>query len=137
MARFIVNENFQFGGALRRTDAELVIDDAMAIAESKKGKNDETGRPISGLLNHCTPADEHTEGILSGKIKPKKDPVVAEKDRLEAEKKREIERIRGEFKKIGKAYDPKWAVDKLGKELKKAIKEVGEAKEDPKKVVKV
>ena len=137
MARFIVNENFQFGGALRRTDAELVIDDEMAIAEKKKGINDETGKAISGLINHCTPADEHTEDILSGKIKPRKDPIASEKDRLKDEKDKEIARLRGVFKKIGKAYDPKWAIDKLGKELKKAIKEVGEAKTDPKKEVKV
>lgn len=132
MAKFTVKENFQFGGALRRIDAELVVGDAMALTEQKKGKNSETGKPISGLINHCTPADSYTEDLLAGKIRPKKDKVVAEKEKLKDEKTQEIARLRAEFKTIGKAYDPKWAIDKLGKELKKAKKEAGEVIEEKK-----
>ena len=138
MATFIVKENFQFGGSLRRAQASLEVDDFSVLAEKAKGENDETGKPISGLLNHCKPADEHTEGLLAGKIKPKKDPVAAQKEQLEDAKEKEIKRLRGEFDKLGKAYNPRWAIDKLAKELKAAKKEAGDAKKDaPKKTEKV
>lgn len=134
MAKFIVDENFQFGGSLRRAQASLEVDDFATLAEQAKGENDETGKPISGLLNHCTPADEHTEGLLAGTIKPKRDAAAAQKENLANAKEKEIERLRGEFDKLGKAYNPRWAIDKLGKELKAAKKEAGVAKKDaPKK----
>ncbi len=125
MAQFIVEENFQFGGSSRRVGASLEVDDFETLAELKKGDNEDTGKPMSGLINHCRPADAHTEGLLSGKIKPKKDPAAVKKQELEDGKKKEIKRLRGEFDKIGKAFNPKWAIDKLAKELKNAKKETG------------
>lgn len=125
MAKFIVDENFQFGGSLRRQGASLEVDDFEVMAEQKKGKNDDTGKPMSGLINHCSPADEHTKALLAGKVKPRKDPAAAQKQELEDEKNKEIKRLRGEFDKLGKAFNPKWAIDKLQKELKAAKKETG------------
>ena len=138
MAKFIVDENFQFGGSLRRQGASLEVDDFSALAEKAKGENEDTHKPISGLINHCSPADDYTEDLLAGKIKPKRDAATAEKEKLKDAKEKEIKRLRGEFDKLGKAYSPKWAIDKLAKELKAAKKEVGDAKKDaPKKTEKV
>lgn len=125
MAKFFVNENFQFGGSLRRAGATLTVDDFEAVAEQKKGKNEDTGKPMSGLINHCSPDDEHTEDLLAGKVKPKKDPATAQKEELEDAKNKEIKRLREAFKDLGKAFNPKWAIDKLQKELKNAKKETG------------
>ena len=129
MAQFFVVESFQFGGSLRRQGAILTVDDFEAVAEQKRGDNDETGKPLSGLINHCRPNDEHTEDLMAGKVKPKKDPAAAEKQELADEKQREIKRLREAFKSLGKAFNPKWAIDKLQKELKNAKKEVGELKD--------
>lgn len=130
MAKFIVDENFQFGGSLRRAGASLEVDDFATLAEQAKGENEETGKPISGLINHCSPADSYTEDLLAGRIKPKRDAATAEKEKLKNAKEKEIERLRGEFDKLGKAYNPKWAIDKLQKELKAAKKEAGDTKKD-------
>ncbi|MCK5608529.1 hypothetical protein KAR91_41995 [Candidatus Pacearchaeota archaeon] len=124
MAKFIVNENFQFGGSLRRTGAILEVDDFAVVAEIAKGKKPKgeanAGNPLSGLLNHCSPVDEHTVALLDGKVKPKKDALTAQKEEFEKAKDKEIKRLKAEFDKLGKAYNPNWAIDKLQKELKKA-----------------
>lgn len=137
MAKFNVDENFQFGGGLRVSGTELEISDIQALAEKKKGKHEENKEKwLSGLMNHCTPADTYTEDLLAGKVKPQKE-MSNEKAQLADEKEAEIKRLRAEFDSLGKAYNPNWAMDKLQKELKVAKKMAGEQKEDPKRTEKV
>jgi hypothetical protein len=139
MASFDVKENFQFGGGLRRVDTILTISDMQVIAEVKKGKHEEApnkGKWLSGLLNHCEPADTHTADLIAGKVKPRKE-MTDEAAKLADEKELEIKRLRKEFDDLGIAYNPKWAIDKLQKELKGAKKIAGEQKDNPKKTEKV
>lgn len=138
MAKFEVEENFQFGGGLRIAGTILEISDTQALTEKGKGKHEDKAKDkwLSGLLNHCSPADGHTKDLLAGKVKPQKE-MSDEKAQLEVEKEREIKRLKAEFDGLGIAYNPKWAVDKLQKELKTAKKRVGEQKESPKKTEKV
>ena len=136
MAKFNVDENFQFGGGLRISGTILEISDVQALDEKKKGKHDENSKWLSGLMNHCTPTDTHTEDLLAGKVKPQKE-VSDEKAQLVDEKEREVKRLRAEFDSLGVAYNPKWAMDKLQKELKVAKRVAGEQKESPVKTEKV
>jgi hypothetical protein len=119
MAKLIVNENFQFRGFVHRTDKELEVGDSILKAEVKKGTNKVTGKPVSGLVNHCSPADSHTAkimGVSFGEEEEAPDALTKEE---------QIDKLRSEFDEIGKAYDPRWGLAKLTSELVKAKKETG------------
>lgn len=133
MAEFRVDENFQFGGALRVVDSFLEVADHRVIDEMALGEHEETGKKVSGLLNHCSPADDHTRDLVAGEVKPRPTDVEAQTAEAEKAKEKEINRLRGEFKKLGKAYNPKWAMDKLQKELKIAKRLAAEETPEPKK----
>ena len=129
MAKLVVVENFQFRGALRVRDNYLEISDKDVVAEIKEGKHEESGKWNSGLLNHCDPADEHTRDLIAGKAKPQLSEEEARRFEMDDAKEKEIKRLRGEFDKLGMAFSPKWAMDKLQKELKNAKRKAGAAKE--------
>lgn len=137
MASFVVDTNFQYGGAIREVGFTLDVDDREALRELKLGrhkfpkpKGSKNFPYISGLWNHCTPADRETERLL--KLKDKYfDDVSGENDeekekRLkdEAEAKEKLE-LHEEFKKIGKDYDNRWGLQKLKTELIAAKKVTG------------
>jgi hypothetical protein len=118
MANFIVVNNFQFGGAIRVRDNFLEVPDHRVIEEVELGKHEENeDKWMSGLLNHCSPADQHTKDLIAGKAKPLLSAAEEIEAKQEEEKQAEIKRLRGEFDKLGKAYNPRWAIDKLQKEL--------------------
>lgn len=125
MANFVVEENFQFRGALRVRDNYLEVPDQVMVEQVELGKHEDSDKYISGLLNHCSPVDDHTRDLIDGKVKPKISASEAREAEAEVVKKKEIKRLRGEFDKLGKAFNPKWAIDKLQKELKLAKKSAG------------
>lgn len=125
MAKFIVNRAFQFGGAVRRENSILEISDAEVKTEIARGDHpDFPGRPLSGLLNHCYPADDATAELVKDII-PTKEIEEAPTDE---EKQAELLALRGEFDALGKAYHPGWTLGRLKKELVKAKKEAGAPK---------
>jgi hypothetical protein len=117
MASFIVKQNFQFRGALRVRDNVLEVPDHLVVEEVARGEHEDNGKPVSGLLNHCNPSDQHTKDLIAGKVKPQMSAAEEIEASAADEKAAEIKRLRGEFDKLGKAYNPRWAIDKLQKEL--------------------
>lgn len=118
-ATFIVKDNFQFDG-LRRAGIVLIVPVEIVRAEIALGKHPETERPISGLLNHCAPADEATEALLTGFMETER-PVKENPEESVATRKALME----EFDTLGIAFDRRWATERLRNELKKAKKEKG------------
>lgn len=142
MAKFRVDTNFQFGGAIRVAESFLIVDDAAVITEIKKGIHEVTKKPISGLLNHCSPANEKTARLLKkGKIEkeivedPKDEDIEDEESEDDVGEEQidlptdiednEIERLYAIFEAKGFAYDKRWKVARLKDELKKKQKETG------------
>lgn len=120
MLKFLVNNTFQFAGNVRRDGSVLEITKAELTTEIEKGKHKKTGKPLSGLLNHCSPADEETaEFMASGEAKKE---VVAEKEEDEEGEsaKKELDALRDGMDALGVAYDRRWGREKLSNELKKA-----------------
>lgn len=119
MAKLNVLRSFQHNGEVYRCgelpeDATITISKAELKAEMDKGKH-KNGRWNSGVLNHCEPADEEARKVLG----------VEEEEEEEIDEEAEILKLRAEFDKIGKAYDPRWKLVRLTNELKKAKIEVG------------
>ena len=121
MPKFIVNKGFQFAGYVRREGATLEISKADLTVEMQRGVHPTSKKMLSGLLNHCSPADEETMGFLAGGgIKA----ALAEEDDPETAQ-REIDVLRAEMDRLGIACDKRWGLDKIKIELKKAKKEKG------------
>jgi len=118
-AKFTVVETFPFKGVARRAGVTLEVPDSIVKAEIAKGTHPESKKPMSGLLNHCIPADDNALKLVKG-VEGVKLDVPAEE---EQDKEEEIEALRTEFDKIGKAYHPAWRAARLRKELLKAQKE--------------
>ena len=117
-AKFKVMNGFIFKGSLRREGIILELSDVIVKQEIKKGNHPDSKKPMSGLLNHCVPADDFTRELVQDVKGIKLDEVPDEQSTEE-----EIEKLRKEFDKIGKAYHPAWRVARLKKELLKAQKE--------------
>lgn len=130
MPQFIVNENFQFASGIKRVDEIVTVSDAFVKAEMAKGKKEFKSkgfgkkavpkieeRWLSGLLNHCDPYDDAAEKLVNEpkRAEPPSDDEVAER----------VAAIKGEFDAIGAAFDNRWKLDRLEKELVKAKKERG------------
>lgn len=124
-AKFIVNETFQYGAGVKRTDEiiELSVDLVkIAMAKGKITRIDKkTGKTTekwaSGLLNHCSPIDDFTAEL-----------VGKEKVELEASETEEAERvalIKKELTALDVPYDGRWKLKKLETELIRAKKERG------------
>ena len=104
---YIVKSSFVFNGRLWKAGSVIVVSGDDLQAEKSKGSHEKTGKPISGLLNHCYAEDE-------------------EEDAKEVEPTSEmLEAVRDEFQKIGAAFDRRWKLDRLKNELIKAKKERG------------
>jgi hypothetical protein len=129
---FIVNENFQLGNASgKKAGLILEVSESIVDEEMKKGYHADSKKPISGLLNHCSPYNDAAKKKLKDfNIKPYAEPdenaEEEEKKDNEVKKKEEIERLRKEFDKLGAAYDPNWQGKRLAKELEKAKREKGD-----------
>ncbi len=129
---FIVNENFQLGNSsAKKQGLILEVPESIVDEEMKKGYHADSKKPISGLLNHCSPYNDAAKNKLKGfNVKPYVEPdenaEEEEKKENEQKKKEEIEKLRKEFDKLGAAYDPNWQGKRLAKELEKAKKEKGE-----------
>jgi vacuolar-type H+-ATPase subunit I/STV1 len=129
---FIVNENFQLGNAsAKKAGLILEVSESIVDEEMKKGYHADSKKPISGLLNHCSPYNDAAKNKLkSFNVKPYVEPdenaEEEEKKANEVKKKEEIETLRKEFDKLGAAYDPNWQGKRLAKELEKAKREKGE-----------
>lgn len=128
MPKFIVTTNFQFYGIIRRADSTVEVSEDLLQKEIELGtkevvsKNGNvTIRPLSGLLNHCTPADKETAALVAGIGKtpvsdgPSDDEVAAR-----------IAEIKELMDGMGKAYDKRWGLKKLEEELIKARRSTGE-----------
>lgn len=121
MASFIVNQSFQLFDSVRREGSTLTLDDAVVLQEIKKGKHPDNGKPLSGLLNHCSPADDATMRLCAGMCEEvKKDEPMTDEE-IAA---RTAEIIK-EMEAIGAAVNPGWKLSRLEKELTKAKKEKG------------
>ena len=111
--QFIVNVSFLNNGTLYKEGEAIIVSQAEYEREKSKGKHPKTGKPISGLLNHCTDQDSVIDvgpQFSSDEIPVSNEMIVA---------------TRAEFKAIGAAYDRRWGLSKLEAELKKAKKERG------------
>lgn len=129
MANFNVNNNFQFGGGVQRAGLILEVGDSMVITEAEKGLH-ESGKPLSGLLNHCTPADDATARLVAKYLKGakvEKEEKVELSDEEKAEiaikEKEEIAAIHKEMDELGKAYDKRWKLKRLTQAVIQARKE--------------
>lgn len=118
MPKFLVNELFQYGGLIRRDGQIITITEDALKEEAAKGKHEKTGKFLSGLLNHCVPADEKTAGLIE-KLTGVKQEVPEEMDDKDDD---EVTPLRKEFDEMGAAYDPRWGVNKLKRELIKEKK---------------
>lgn len=120
MPKFIVENTFQFNGLVRRAGSTLEIDKAMLAAEIEQGVH-MSGRPMSGLLNHCIPGDDATAELCKGINMPV--PVV---EMTEEEKQEKIDAFRAEMDAIGAAYDRRWGLARMEREAQKARIEKGQ-----------
>jgi hypothetical protein len=133
MATLFVLRSFQYNGQMIRggempEDATLTVSDEELERERKRGRHPRTKRWLSPLLNHCQPADNATAQIMG-------EPSVSREADSEGETGGEglgehedeskLEDLRAEFDKIGKAFDRRWGLGRLRRELTKAKKEVG------------
>lgn len=125
MAKFIVNEDFQFRGLVRRAGAVLNVSDALVEQQAKLGFHQEKKeKPLSGLLNHCSPADDETAAFVS-KALGKKVATAKKPDEEKPDDPEAIEAIQKEFTDLGLAFDRRWQLKRLKNELIKAKKEKG------------
>ena len=116
--KFVVNNNFQWKG-LHKAEAILTVPASMVADEIEKGKHPEKFRGkerwMSGLLEHCTPANKETADFIeekTGELLPTPDP--GDDDESDA---KEIVAIRAEFDGMGKAYNKKLGLKKLREAL--------------------
>lgn len=132
--KLIVNENFQFRG-MHRAGTTLTVPESVLEAEIEKGKhpNKIRGRHrwLSGLLEHCTPANQETSDFIELMTDEKFPPVQESGD--EEDHSDEIRDIRAEFDLMGKAYDKRWQIKRLRDELVKAKREFGSIRVDGEK----
>ena len=131
--KFIADETFQFRG-LHRTGVTLTVTEEMVRAEIDKGKHKRKSgsrrRWLSGLLEHCSPANQETANFVDKFTGDKTEPI--EKKDNEKDDSIEIREIRAELDTLGIAYHPRLGVVKLRLELIKAKKATGLKKEDTK-----
>lgn len=146
MPKLFIRQNFQFAGKVYRTNEDgneiLTIGVSRIKEEIAKGKHPKTGKWLSGVLNHCEPADTLARRLILGEDSDPdeveaevaeaeesehKDPegAVIEDPELDPESE-ERQAIYAEFDRIGKAYDRRWKLQTLRNNLVKAKKETGE-----------
>lgn len=125
MLEFMAMNAFIHKGTRFREGTKIQVTEEELIKEVALGKT-EKGRYMSGLLNHCDPANDETADRLFEieASKPEKEEKKP-KAPTEADIQKEIEDIRAEFGKIGKTFHHKWGLAKLKDELIKAKKETG------------
>ena len=116
MPKFLVNNTFQFYGHVRRDGSTLEITKADLTAELEKGNHKVTNKPLSGLLNHCSPADNETAELMASRGIKKEEKESED----EESSKREIDIIKEKMDAMGVAYDNRWGREKLRQEFKKA-----------------
>jgi len=122
--KFSVQSSFIFGGIVRREDAVLTIGEGDLAAEVALGVHPKTGKPMSGILNHCSPENEAADAAIAelkeqgAKIPPQ--PVYPDTD-----EETRIDEIRAEIEGMGAAYDKRWGLKRLEMELTKAKKARG------------
>lgn len=115
-AKFLVNAAFQFRGIMRREGSTLVVSAEEVKKEIKKGQHPDTGKPVSGLLNHCSPADDFTSELVSGVSGMREIPQEMDDEEIE----RAISAIKFELATNGIAYKNDWKLKRFQMELKKA-----------------
>lgn len=120
MATLFIDQSFQFKGTIFRCgendgEATMVVSADVLKEEKEKGKHPVTKKWMSPLFNHCSPADDESAKIFEAELEAK----------AEVDDEEEVERLRGEFDKIGRAYDKRWQLKRLNVELLKAQKEAG------------
>ncbi len=122
MPKFHVDKTFQFGGDIRQAGSILTISKADLEKEIARGRKDvkqpdgsvkQTGKWLSGLLNHCSPEDDGAAATVA--------ETVAEDEPGDEEAAR-IATIRAEMDEMGAAWDRRWKLPKLENELVKAKK---------------
>ncbi len=122
MAKLIVSENFTHKDVLYRAGAILTVDNAELKSEIDKGFHPKReGRYLSGLMTHCTPADDATAAFIS-KVTGKEVAAAGEGEEDAAAVMEEIASLRKEFDAMGAAFDNRWGVPRLKNELIKAKK---------------
>jgi hypothetical protein len=116
-ATFIVNDNFQFGGGIKRGDSVITVSESFVKAQMELGKHPKTKKWLSGVLNHCEPADDFTAELIGmpKKVKEAGPEEIAEK----------LAAIKKEMDDMGAAYDRRWKLARFEIELVKAKKERG------------
>ena len=128
--KLLVVESFQHNG-FRREGVTLTLSETTLKNEIEKGFHDKKlhgkSRWVSGILNHCTPANESTRSFIE-----KHSPGSGFEDVEPPEEKddsNEITELWAEFDAIEKSYDKRWGLTRLRNELIKAKKSIGEQKE--------
>lgn len=123
MHSFVSLNAFIHRGERIKEGIVLDVRDEDLIHEISLGKT-ANGRYVSGLLNHCDPANDATAdrifALESENLPKPKEDVKAPTDN---EVKAEIESIRIELGKLGKTFHHKWGLPKLKEELAKAKQE--------------
>jgi hypothetical protein len=136
MAKLMVAESFihkdvryNAGTILTVSNDDLKAEIAKGFHPNPPGKDKKTdprknGRYLSGLMTHCTPADDATAAFISketGQEVAVADDGEEDADTLMAD----IASLRSEFDAMGAAFDNRWGVPRLRNELIKAKKERG------------
>jgi hypothetical protein len=124
-----VNTSFLFRGSVRKAGTVLVVSETDLKEEKALGTHPEKkGRYISGLLNHCSPADDATakflgvDEIVEAEEGAKKNAVASKEN---TEKSDPRSKSWAEMDQMGAAYDKRWDDNKLAQELLKAKKARG------------
>ena len=120
MPKLLVNDAFKHGGRAYRAGTVIVLPGDELQAEIERGKHGITGRWISGVLNHCAPADDETARFLS-KTTGEEVAAAVEEDETDSDADA-ILAARAEFEEVGAAYDNRWGLKRLQQELIKARK---------------
>ena len=131
--KLIANENFQFRG-IYRAGTTITVPESILLEEIKKGKCESKRNGyfpwMSGLLEHCIPANEETARFIEKHSGERVTPAVEDHDEIDDSD--EIRDIRAEFDSLGKAYDKRWQLKRLRNEILGARISAGEQKENPK-----
>lgn len=136
--KMLVNETFQHNG-VRRADSTLSMSKGLLLAEIEKGRKtitkkngDKVERWLSGILQHCIPANDETSDFIEKHSGKKVKPAKEEHD--VADDSEEIKDVRQQITDLGKSFHPRAGLKKLKDLLIKVKKEAGEMKEAPKGV---
>jgi hypothetical protein len=125
-----VSDTFLFNGSVYRSGSILTVSESQLAEEIERGvhpnpKKDprKVERYLSGVLTHCSPADDATAKFISKATG--QEVEVPEEEEEKKDDPSELGALHKEFDEMGAAYDKRWGLQKTQNELLKAKKNRG------------